>query len=368
VAYGVWIWAVGGWSVSIRKGCKKGLRMRKMIGMLAVSLLAAEGGWEEQASGVTARLRGVSAVNERVVWASGAGGTIMRSGDGGKTWVRLGIPGAEKLDFRDIDAMDERTAYVLSIGPGEASRIYKTRDAGASWELQFQNREPKAFYDAMTFVSATNGFVIGDEVDGQFAILETRDGGKNWKRIGAERLPGARKGEGAFAASGTNIAVIGKRHIWIGLNSGRVLISQDGGRRWEVADTGLATSESAGIFSIAFRDAKYGIAVGGDYKQEGSAVDNAAITEDGGRTWRLVKGLRGLRSAVAWLPGGKRVLAVGPSGAEESRDGGATWSGIPGRGYHSFSAAPAFSVAPGRSVGWGAGEGGRIGRLHRSSN
>ena len=336
--------------------------MRTMMGILAASLLAAEAGWVEQASGVTARLRGVSAVNERVVWASGAGGTIVRSADGGRTWRRLTIPGTEKLDFRDIDAIDERTAYVLSIGPGEASRIYKTRDGGASWELQFQNREPKAFYDAMTFWSPKDGMVIGDEVDGQFAILQTGDGGKRWTRVGAERLQAARKGEGAFAASGTNIAVMGKRHIWIGLNSGRVLASHDGGRRWEIAETGLATSESAGIFSIAFRDAKHGIVVGGDYKQEGKAVDNAAITADGGRTWRLVKGLRGLRSAVVWLPKAGGVVAVGPSGAELSRDGGETWSAINGRGYHTFSA------APGMGVGWGAGEGGRIGRLERLPN
>ena len=116
--------------------------------------------WTAQTSGVTARLRGVSAVNERVVWASGADGTILRTADGGQTWQRQSIPGAEKLDFRDIDALSETIAYALSIGAGDASRIYKTTDAGAHWTLQFTNDDPKAFYDAMAFW------------DGSFARIE----------------------------------------------------------------------------------------------------------------------------------------------------------------------------------------------------
>ncbi len=110
--------------------------------------------WTAQSSGVTSRLRGVSAVNERVVWASGSQGTVIRSQDGGTSWQRLTVPDAEKLDFRDVDAVDERTAYVLSIGNGDASRIYKTSDAGATWTLQFRNEDPKAFFDAMTFRDA----------------------------------------------------------------------------------------------------------------------------------------------------------------------------------------------------------------------
>lgn len=325
------------------------------IGFLAVAVLAAGmPAWVVQESGVTARFRGVSAVNARVAWASGAKGTIVRTVDGGKSWVRLAVPGAEELDFRDVDAMDERTAYALSIGPGEASRIYKTTDAGATWVKQFQNADAKAFFDAMSFWDGRRGIAVSDSVGGQFVVLVTADGGGHWER---RTVPGARAEEGAFAASGTNIAVVGKGLAWIGLNSGRVLRTADWGKTWEVAETGMAHSASAGIFSIAFRDARHGVAVGGDFKEESRAGENAAVTSDGGRTWQLVRGLGGLRSVAVWLPGGGGLLAVGPTGSDISFDDGRTWAPVAGPGFHTFSA------APGGRVGWGAGEGGRIARL-----
>ena len=312
--------------------------------------------WTLLESGVRARLRGVSAVNRDVAWASGAAGTILRTDNGGTSWQKLTIPGAEQLDFRDIDAVSERTAYALSIGPGTASRIYKTEDAGARWELQFQNGDPKAFYDAMAFSSAKNGIAVSDSVDGRFVLLRTSDGGKRWVPVASEALPAALEGEGAFAASGTNIAVRG-RNIWIGTGAGRVLYSHDGGRNWAIATTGLAASASAGIFSIAFRDAKRGIVVGGDYKREEHAADNAAVTEDGGRTWRAVTGLGGLRSVVAWLSKTEQLVAIGPSGTDLSMDDGRSWRAIRGPGFHTFSA------APGARAGWAAGERGLIARL-----
>ena len=331
--------------------------MKRTILLFTTTLLAAPA-WTPQSSGVTARLRGVSAVSERVAWASGAGGTILRTADSGQHWQRLAIPGAEKLDFRDIDGVDERTAYALSIGPGDASRIYKTTDAGANWQLQFTNSDPQGFFDAMAFWTSQRGVAIGDSVDGRFVILLTNDGGRTWTRVPAEQLPPALPGEGAFAASGTNVTVHGKQHVWIGTGSGRVLRSSDGGQHWQIAATGLAHSGTAGIFSIAFRDARNGIVVGGDYKRESAAIDNAAATDDGGRTWRMVPGLTGFRSVVAWLPHSKLPawLAVGPSGADCSTDDGRTWQPVSGSGFH------AFSPSPQGDVGWGVGESGRIGR------
>jgi len=171
--------------------------------------------WTLQTSGVTARLRGVSAVSDRVAWASGSGSTVLRTADGGATWQKLTVT-TDAVDFRDVDAIDARTAYVLSIGNGPASRIYKTDDAGATWTLQFKNDDPKAFYDAMSFWDAAHGIVIGDSIAGQFCIMTTEDGGRNWRRVPASALPPALPNEGAFAASGTNIAVFGKSDAWIG--------------------------------------------------------------------------------------------------------------------------------------------------------
>jgi photosystem II stability/assembly factor-like uncharacterized protein len=340
-----------------------GIRLKLTVivaSVLAVIVLfAAAPAWTPQSSGVTVRLRGVGAVNDRVVWASGANGTILRTADGGTSWQKLSIPGAERLDFRDVEALSDRVAYVLSIGSGEASRIYKTSDAGTTWALQFTNTDPKAFFDAMAFWDANRGIAFSDSVDGQLVILSTTDGGRTWSRIPQQVLPPASAGEGAFAASGTNVAVIGKSDVWIGTTAGRVLRSSDAGRSWSVASTGVATGEATGIFSIAFRDARHGIVVGGNYQKESEANDNAAVTTDGGRTWTPVKGLSGFRSVVAYLPSlsPQSLVAIGPSGTDYSSDDGRTWTPIPGDGFH------AFSAAPGGRSGWGVGEAGRINRL-----
>jgi photosystem II stability/assembly factor-like uncharacterized protein len=316
--------------------------------------------WSPQASGVTGRLRGVSAVSSRVAWASGAEGTVLRTVDSGQTWQLRPVAGGEKLDFRDVDAMSERVAYALSIGPGEASRIYKTTDGGAHWELQLANTDPKVFLDAMAFRDESTGFAFSDSVDGRFVVFATTNGGHTWDRAPAERLPPALPSEGAFAASGTNVSWFGRDHVWIGTSTARVLHSGDGGRTWTVASTPLATGASAGIFSVAFRDARHGVGVGGDYKKEPEAVDNVAFTSDGGATWTLAKdhGLSGFRSVVAWVPGRERSLvAIGPTGADWSADDGHTWAPLTGAGYD------AFAFAPGGRVGWAAGLGGRIARL-----
>src|SRR6185503_5433401 len=210
--------------------------------ILFATIFLAAPQWVSQTSGVTARLRGVSAVNERVAWASGADRTVLRTIDGGATWKKLTVA-ADALDFRDIDAIDDRTAYVLSIGNGPASRIYKTADAGATWRLQFKNDDPKAFYDAMSFWDSNHGIVIGDSIDGQFCIMTTDNGGRTWVRVAANDLPAALENEGAFAASGTNIALFGKSHAWIGTGAGakaRVLRTVDRGRTWSIAETPLA--------------------------------------------------------------------------------------------------------------------------------
>ena len=244
------------------------------MNLILLFLLLAPPQWTMQASGVTARLRGVSAVSDRGAWASGSGSTVLRTADGGVTWQRLTVT-ADTLDFRDIDAIDERTAFVLSIGNGSASRIYKTVDGGATWTLQFRNDDPKAFLDAMSFWDANHGIVIGDSVNLQFYILMTSDGGRTWTRVPTSNLPPALANEGAFAASGTNISVYGKNYAWIGLGAAaraRVLRTTDDGRTWRVAETPIRSGQSSGIFSIAFRDRKHGIIAGGDYNEGQSSA------------------------------------------------------------------------------------------------
>jgi photosystem II stability/assembly factor-like uncharacterized protein len=317
--------------------------------------------WARLTTGVTARLRGVSAVSDQVAWASGTNGTVVRTTDGGATWTALAVPGADTLDFRDVDAVDDRTAYVLSIGSGELSRIYKTADAGATWAEQYVNRDPKAFFDAMAFWDAARGVAVSDAVDGRFVILTTSSGGRTWDRVPASALPPALANEGFFAASGTNVAVLPPSHVWIGTGAAseaRVLHSSDAGKTWTLARTPLAAGPSAGIFSIAFSDPTHGIIVGGDYKAEAVAGDNAALTTDGGKTWTLMKGLSGFRSAVSYIPGNaKGIVAVGPAGSDISLDAGKTWTPIAGPGFH------AFSFARRGTIGFGVGEKGAAGKL-----
>lgn len=324
--------------------------------LIAAPTIAFQPQWTPQLTSADVRLRGVSAVSEKVAWASGTGGTVLRTTNGGDDWKQVPVPGAQALDFRDVDAFSDRIAYVLSIGNGEASRIYKTTDGGASWTLQLANKDPRVFLDAMAFWGPNHGLAYSDSIDGRFVIFMTADG-RTWDRIPADRLPAALPNEGAYAASGTNVAVHGD-HVWIGTTASRVLHSSDRGRSWSVARTPIPTSESAGIFSIAFRDALHGVAVGGDYKQETEAVDNVAVTDDGGRTWTLGKALSGYRSVVAFAPRSKPSwIAVGPRGADISHDDGRTWIPFGGTGFH------AFAFAPRSGRGWGVGERGSIGRL-----
>ena len=318
---------------------------------------AAAAAWTPQLTGVNARLRGVSAVSDKVAWASGTAGTVLRTTDGGDTWKQVIVPNAATLDFRDVDALSDRIAYVLSIGNGELSRIYKTTDGGASWTAQLANTDPKVFLDAMAFWSADRGIAYSDSVDGQFVIYRTTDG-RTWNRLPPGSLPPALPNEGAYAASGTNVAVHGRNDVWIATTASRVLHSADGGNTWSIAQTPIPTSAAAGIFSVAFRDPLHGIAVGGDYQKELEAIDNAAMTSDGGKTWTLSKGLTGYRSVVAHVPRSKTSwIAVGPRGADITHDDGKTWSAVGGAGFDTFS------FAPRGKVGWGAGARGSIGRL-----
>lgn len=333
--------------------------MCRIVAVLFIFIALATPHWTMQTSGVTARLRGVSAVNERVAWASGSSSTVLRTDDGGQHWQKLSAS-TDTLDFRDIDAVDPQTAYVLATGNGPASRIYKTTDAGKTWTMQFKSEDPKAFFDAMSFWDADHGIVFGDSVNSQFYILTTSDGGRVWSRVSADKLPPALENEGAFAASGTNIAVFGKTHAWIGTGAAsksRVLRTTDGGRTWQISDTPLASGPSAGIFSVAFRDAKHGVVAGGDYRKEQEATDNLAVTSDGGVTWTLVKGLSGYRSVIAYVPGTKMVIALGPAGGDYSLDDGRTWTTLKGSGFDTFS------FAPGKSIGWASGANGSIGLL-----
>jgi len=321
--------------------------------------------WQPQTSHTTASLRGLSVVNEKVVWASGTQGTYLRTVDGGVTWQPGQVPGAEKLDFRDVEAFDANTAYLLSIGNGADSRIYKTTDGGAHWTLQFKNTNPKAFFDALAFWDARHGIAMSDPVDGKFLILTTDDGGATWQLQPPAGMPDALPNEGGFAASGTCLLTQGKTNVWLGTGGAaraRVFRSTDRGRTWTVADTPLLVgTRAAGVFSLGFRDARHGAIVGGDYEKPGLAERNLAYTNDGGLTWQLAETAKpaGFRSGVAFArrAGSWVLLAVGTSGADFAVSGGA-WQKLDAENYNAVQAAGAKLTAA-----WAVGPKGRIAKL-----
>lgn len=312
-----------------------------------------------QASGTDALLIGISPVDARVVWVSGTGGTFARTLDGGATWTAGVVPGADSLQFRDVHAVHADTAYLLSAGPGALSRIYKTTDGGRSWTLQYTNPEPDGFFDCMDFWDAESGIAFSDAVGGAFLIVTTHDGGQTWERIPPERLPPAQPGgEGAFAASGTCVRVMGDSAAFIGTGAAataRVLHTVDRGRTWTAVATPIPGGEAAGITTLAFRDPDHGAILGGDIARPEAYTDNVAVTSDGGRTWQPAgrTPFPGAVYGAAYVPGSATLVAVGPGGIGYSHDDGRTWARLDSLTYWSVAFA-----AP--SAGWAVGPEGRI--------
>jgi photosystem II stability/assembly factor-like uncharacterized protein len=318
-----------------------------------------------QESGTTQRLIAVSAVTLNIAWASGAGGTYTRTMDGGLTWKAGVVPGAEHMQFRDVHAIDGNNAYLLSIGKADSSRIYRTNDGGATWRLQFTNRDPDAFYDCFDFWDADHGIAVGDAIHGELAVLSTSDGGVHWARIPPATFPPALPKEGSFASSGTCIVTGPKGRAWIATTGSRVLRTNDFGKSWQVALTPVLPfdavgdgTDSLGVSSVSFRDEKNGMAFGGFGSHPTAPM--VAITVDGGASWepRGRPTFPGGIYAGAFVTSALKptIVAVGPTGSSYSRDLGATWLPIDARNYWGLGFAPG-------NRGWAVGSGGRITRL-----
>lgn len=309
--------------------------------------------------------RGCSAVSDHVGWVTGSHGSVLRTTDGGASWIDVSPHGLGDLDFRDVHAFSEHDAVILSIGFGESSRILRTGDGGSSWATMFINKEEGAFYNFLGFYDdRQHGIAFSDTVDGCFRIITTSDGGANWHVVPQGSLPPALEHEGAFAASGKNMALRAGGLAWIGMGASaghaRVLRSVTYGQSWQISTTPIRSGPSAGIFSLTFCDCQNGVAVGGDYQLEDEAV-NVAVTADGGISWELAAATGGFRSVAAYIdtPAGTLLLALGPSGADVSKDNGRSWMAMqtPWRGLHTYS------QGEGAARGFAAGAGGGIAGL-----
>ncbi|MDR3737551.1 MAG: glycosyl hydrolase [Terracidiphilus sp.] len=360
--------------------------------LACASMVAAQtAAWQIQASGMTAGLRGIDAVNARVAWASGTGGTVLRTTDGGGHWQKCAVPDADKdgasLDFRGVQAWDAETAVVMASGPGAKSGLYRTEDGCSTWRLVFANPDaPGGFFDSFWF-NGQHGIVVGDPVRGKMVVFLSLDRGKSWKRDEHGGLA-VKEGEtAAFAASNSAIPVgngLFARAFATGGKGGAVFFSRPFTAEEEKhgivdklvrKEPGWRTSkmplkggaDSAGAFSVAYRfpvtigscgDCNFGenslfVAVGGDYTKPNETAGTAAWSADGGWTWTAaVKPLHGFRSAVQWSADLKVWIAAGTNGSDWSRDDGRTWTALDDGNWNALSLP--FAVGPG----------GRIGRLN----
>ncbi len=313
----------------------------------ATSAVAPHARLQAQDSGVDVRLRGISAVDANVAWASGQKGTVLRTVDAGGHWQSMHVDGAEALDFRDVEAFSADIAVVLSIGPGEASRIYRTDDGGRSWTLALQNTDSRGFFDCMAF-DGPRGWMLGDPVDGHYQVFTTADGGRAWHAVEG---PPAVVDEAAFAASGTCIA---RLHGAVAVASGgaqaRIHVLRDGQHEWRAGDAGMARRKpEAGVFSIAAL-AKGWFAVGGDYRGE-TTPGNAAMGM--GNVVRRIIAPRGYRSGAACVGDQLPCIAAGPSGTD-------LWDGTR---WHALGDAGFDAIDLHGNIGWLSGDGGRIARI-----
>jgi photosystem II stability/assembly factor-like uncharacterized protein len=306
----------------------------------------------EQRSGTTAQLFAVSPVNDLVAWVSGARGTWLRTVDGGATWTTGRVPDGDSLQFRDLRAIDARTAYYLSIGNGPQSRIYRTTDAGATWTLQFTNDDPKIFLDCIDFWDARHGLALGDAVGAEMVLFETRDG-EHWARVPAASLPAARTGDGSFATSGTCVVTRAGGLAWLAVSTtsaGRVFQTTDYGRTWRADSTPFGA-----LTGLSFSDARHGFVFSGITGDSGGGV---AATADGGRSWQRLAhpSYQGGVYGGAVPPGTQGVVAVGLHGAAWARSASGPWTPLDTSNYWGV----AFSS---RRAGWAVGAGGRITRF-----
>ena len=292
---------------------------------LALVLALAAVQWQVVPVPSKASFRGLSAVDDNIVWISGTEGTVLRTTDSGKTWDTLKVPKGEGLDFRGIRAFDDKTAVLMSSGPGEKgqARVYRTADGGKTWKLVLEEKTKGAFFDAVVFFDAKRGILIGDPVDSHFMVYLTADGGETWQRVAPEKIPEALPNEGAFAASNSCLAVEGANDAWFatgGASVARVFRSTNFGESWFVFNTPIhPANASTGIFSLVFQGALHGMAVGGDYQKPDTPFPNPLVANDGGRAWHGI-GTPQPRflSSIAVVPGGPHMpgsfAAAGPSG------------------------------------------------------
>ncbi len=306
-------------------------------------------------------IRAITAIDENTMWYGGSKGQFGFTEDGGSTWQIDSIQHEQQpaLAFRGI-AKTNDALFLLAVGT--PALLFKSIDKGKNWTVAYEENHPKAFYDAIAFWDDKNGIAMGDPTDGCLSIILTKDGGNTWHKIPCDQLPPTVEGEAAFAASNSNIALVGN-HAWIvsGGKKARVFHSPDRGTSWEVYDTPIAQGgQMTGIFTTAFYNEKQGIIFGGDWEKQTQNTQNKAMTEDGGKTWQLIADGQhpGYRSSVQYVPNsqGNALFALGIPGISYSENGGLHWELLSTESFYTMR------ICKDGNTAWLAGRN-KIGRL-----
>lgn len=342
--------------------------------------IAAQAQWQMQTSGTHAALRGIHSVDGTTAWASGTHGTVLRTTDGGEHWQACSVPPeAADLDFRSVWAWDAAHAMVLSSGPGKQSRLYSTHDGCRTWRPVFTDPDAEGFWDGLQFDGTNFGVILGDPVQGRFTLFATYDGGTHWVRQEDPCLRTMEAQQGAFAASNQSLALAPlpegrtedrltmKHQVWFGTSGGwlyglelapmRLIQAASSGclhRQVLPPTAGSAPNPAAGVFALAFGEARNRVAVGGDYAKPQATGNTAAYTIDGSDWQPAAHPPGGYRSTVAWNASEKAWVAAGPTGSDVSVDG-KDWRSLDKGSWNALSLP--FAVGPNgriaRLVSWG---------------
>ncbi|CAM1343619.1 WD40/YVTN/BNR-like repeat-containing protein [Tenacibaculum amylolyticum] len=285
-------------------------------------------------------IRAIKVINENTVYYAGSNGKIGTTTNAGETWD------IETIHFQDsitpnFRSIAENNGYIYALSIANPALLYKIK--GKQNELVYKEIHEKVFYDSMHFFdNKKDGIAVGDPTEDCPSIIITSDGGANWEKIPCSQLPKLVEGEAFFAASNTNIKILGDT-VWIatGGTKARVLKSTDKGKTWNTYNTPFIQGDGPqGIYSIDFYDQNTGIAIGGNYAKPEDNCKNKAVTTDGGITWQIVADNEnpGYKSCIQYIPNtfGKEVIAVGKTGISFSNDGGNTWKEISTKGFYTI--------------------------------
>lgn len=282
-------------------------------GASVVAVLTGMPATQAAADSVKKGFRGLSVVNEDVIWISGQRGLVGRSINGGKSFVWRRVSTFGKMDFRTLHAFDKKRAMIATAGTPAV--ILTTHDGGKTWSQRYFSNDSAMFFDGVGFWDNRRGLIFGDPVNGRMVLMWTDCGGEHWKPIPDSLCPKLVEGEAAFAASGTTIRTLPGGHVYIatGGAKSRLWHSRDYGFHWEVFETPILQGKpSQGIFSMAWKDTLNGVIVGGDYLNDSLIGSNIFMTTNGGVSWFAPEGKQqGYFSCVAMNSLTGQITAVG---------------------------------------------------------